>query len=386
MRTLCLALWMAAAVFVAFNLSTAQTPQDASSAPATEKPAPALERLLGEVKDIDTGSKRLTLKTTAGAELTLTFDEQTLYRRVRAGETSLDKASAIAVEEISRGDKVLARVKLTGQTMLARLLIVVSRSDIVEKKEQERSEWQRRGITGTIAALDPQAREITLNLRADGNAPAQLIISAGNEALRFRRYAPDSILFSDALPSSFDDLRVGDTLRARGQKNAEGTRYIPEEIIAGSFRMIGGTIASLDVEKNEITINDIQTRQPLTIVINKGTQLRRLSDEIVKLLEERAGAKTAPAISNGQTSTVPSSSSPTSGEELYSLIDNLPPISVRDLKPGEALLVSSTKGANPSRVTAVMVAAGVDSFLKRRMQHASRQGFTLDLSLPGITP
>ena len=62
----------------------------------------------------------------------------------------------------------------------------------------------------------------------------------------FRRYAPDSVRFSDAKPGSFADLKVGDQLRVLGEKNADGTRIKAEAIVSGSFRNIAGVIKSID--------------------------------------------------------------------------------------------------------------------------------------------
>jgi hypothetical protein len=126
----------------------------------------------------------------------------------------------------------------------------------------------------------------------------------------------------------------------------------------------------------------------LIVVITKNSKLRRLPAELVTLLEEwrsaNVGAKQAgnASVGSGAGGTV----ARRSAEDLYRLIESLPPINVADLKPGEGLLVSTTKGINPSRANAILVAAGAENFLKRQTQAASRPGFNLDLSLPGITP
>ena len=76
---------------------------------------------------------------------------------------------------------------------------------------------------------------------------------------------------------------------------------------------------------------------------------------------------------------------PSSGQVDYGeAIEKLPAIKVADLKPGEGIIVSSTKGADPARATAILLAAGVESFLKRQEENAKRPGFQLDLALPGL--
>ena len=45
------------------------------------------------------------------------------------------------------------------------------------------------------------------------------------------------------------------------------------------------------------------------------------------------------------------------------MIDRSPAIQVSDLKPGDAVLVLTTIGSDPSRVTCVQLLAGVDPIL-----------------------
>src|SRR5205807_1367310 len=59
-----------------------------------------------------------------------------------------------------------------------------------------------------------------------------------------RRYAPDSIRFDDAQPGTLDQIKPGDQLRARGTKNADGTVFIAQAIVSGTFREIAGTVVS----------------------------------------------------------------------------------------------------------------------------------------------
>ncbi|HEV7904286.1 MAG TPA: hypothetical protein VGO96_10630 [Pyrinomonadaceae bacterium] len=388
MKILCGTVVLAALLFG--GSAGAQTPQTNPPAETAGRAAVApLDRLLGEVSKIDLAGQQITLKTATGNAAIVRFDKQTLYRRVAAGETNLDKASVIKVEEIQPGDKVLARGKMENETLAARVLVVISQRDIGQMKERERLDWLKRGLAGTITAIDPKTKEIMLSVRANGQAASQVVVNAAGEKVRFRRYAPDSILFSDAQQSSFQDLLVGDQLRALGEQSTDGSRFMPEEIVSGSFRTIGGMITAVDGAKNEITIKDIQTQQPLVVVITKNSKLRRLPAELVKLLEasrpSNGGANQAGNSSNGAVG-ASGNAGRRNDEDVYKLIESLPPIGVADLKPGEGILVSTTKGANPARANAILVAAGAESFLQRRTQQASRPGFNLDLSLPGITP
>lgn len=79
------------------------------------------------------------------------------------------------------------------------------------------------------------------------------------------------------------------------------------------------------------------------------------------------------------------SGSPGSAEDYQETIQKLPAITIADLKPGDGVIVSSSGGGDPSRVTVIMLAAGVTDFL-RRLEEAknARPGYDLDLSLPGL--
>jgi hypothetical protein len=45
------------------------------------------------------------------------------------------------------------------------------------------------------------------------------------------------------------------------------------------------------------------------------------------------------------------------------MIEHMPPIKLEDLKPGDAIIVSSMEGANPNQVTAITLVAGVEPIL-----------------------
>ena len=45
------------------------------------------------------------------------------------------------------------------------------------------------------------------------------------------------------------------------------------------------------------------------------------------------------------------------------MIERMPPLKLEDLKPGDAVIVSSTEGADPSQVTAITLVAGVEPIL-----------------------
>ncbi len=221
----------------------------------------------------------MTVKTDAGDQVTLVFEEDASFLRVPPGEKTLGKAIPIALAEIGRGDRVYTRGQPLpdGKTLPTRQLIVMAKAAIEQKREQEREEWQRRGIIGAVSELRSGKKEIVVQARTR-EGPQSLLVQV-SDSTRFRRYAPDSVKFSDARSSSFPELKVGDQLRALGEKSADGASYKAEQVVSGTFQTIAGTVSSVKVEANEVKITTFPGRQTVTVVLNKDSLLRRFPKE-----------------------------------------------------------------------------------------------------------
>ena len=101
----------------------------------------------------------------------------------------------------------------------------MTKGDLAKKQEAERLEWRRRGILGVITALKPDTKEITISNRTMAGIKVSCHPVSDNTELR--RYAPDSIKFGDAKPSTFGELKVGQ-LRALGDRRKILFRFKPE--------------------------------------------------------------------------------------------------------------------------------------------------------------
>ena len=321
--------------------------------------AAAQNRVLGEVMTIDSPHKQLSLKTADGKPAIVTLNDETVYRRVPPGEISLDKAESISLEAIAAGDRVLVKGKLD-ESFVARMVIVMSKSDLAEKHARDREAWVKRGVSGVITALNPEKKEVTLRTSSGGSSNSIITAADGST---FRRYS-GSVKFKDARLSSFAELKVGDQLRALGEKSADGTQYVAQEIVSGTFRTISGRIISVDPTTHEVKFTDAQTQKPLTVVVIEDSNLRRLAPDLVKLLLQKA--------------TSSGSESPT---DLQDRVEKSSVITLADLKPGDAIIVSSVAGADPSHITAIVLASGVEELVKRQTQQPSRP-LNLGLGLP----
>jgi hypothetical protein len=64
------------------------------------------------------------------------------------------------------------------------------------------------------------------------------------------------------------------------------------------------------------------------------------------------------------------------GMNVQDMIERLPTISIADVKVGDTIIVSSTKGADPARLTAISLISGADTLLNMmaaRQQQAGGQ-------------
>ena len=294
---------------------------------------------MGVVSDVKADTHQVIVTTAVGSQVTVTLSDRTVFMRIPPGEKTKDKFIKIAPTDFTLGDSVFARGRMSEdrKSMPALEFYVMSKGDIAEKRERERGEWSKRGISGTIRAINAETKEITVDARtAEGPKP---IVITTNGDTKFRRYAPDSVRFDDAKAGTFADLKAGDQLRALGTKSTDGARFTPEEIVTGSFQTISGTITEVDAEKKEIKIKDLQSQQPVTIALSKDSSMRKLTPEMVAALSKGSG-------------------------DLQEMFDQLPTFTLQDLKPGDVILISSTKGADPARVTAIAVVSGVGPLLQ----------------------
>ena len=67
------------------------------------------------------------------------------------------------------------------------------------------------------------------------------------------------------------------------------------------------------------------------------------------------------------------------GMDMQEMLERLPAVTVAELKPGEMVIVSSTVGADPTRVTAIALITGVEAFLQTPSGQPGAPGASLGL-------
>lgn len=346
-----------------------------TSAPAGSPAQPV--RPIGVVTRIDTAAKRLTLKTDAGHELAVELQATTTFVRVPPGEKDLKNATKIAISDVGVGDRILVRGKIAEdqKSIPATAVIVMTKADITKKQAADRAEWQRRGVSGTITALNPSSREVTISTRTpEGRKPLTLMLATNAE---LRRYAPDSVKFSDARPSTIDALKIGDEVRALGNKSEESARYTAEELVSGTFRNIAGLVLTVSPTENAVRITDLGTKKTLLVEINADSTLRRLSPMVAQMMALRLrGGGMGSSRPGGPNEPGPASVVSAAGfgpgggmrgqsgpADMQQILERMPAVALSELKAGDAIIVASTVGTDPGKVTAITLLAGVEPLL-----------------------
>jgi hypothetical protein len=361
----------------------------------------------GEVSSVT--ASEIVLQTKDGA-VSAVLSDKTEYKRVSPENPSLKTAIAATFADIGAGDKVIVTGIMAAdkKSIPARAVYLMTKADIAGRQAKHQERWKTRGISGQVAAVNAQTKEITVSSRGI-MGETKTILTPKDDA-KFRRYAPDSVRYDEAKTSSLDEIRVGDSIRALGDKSADGATFKAEEIISGSFQTIGGTITAIDAAKNEITITNIQTKKPVTIVVGQNSVLKQFPAEMAQrfaafqaggggAMQPPGGMRPPQANqSGGQTNSqgqgAPNGMRPGGGGGMRGaggideMLERFPTITITDLKLGEMIAFSSTKTQNADRVTAIKLLSGVEPFLKAPQQAAGnnsgRRGADAGFSIPGL--
>ena len=340
-----------------------------------DDPNIAAKYAIGEIKSIDATAKQLSIRTDAGSMVTVSLSDKTTYKKLAPGEKSLTNATDVTFAELGEGDRVMARgtVSEDRKSVPALMVIVMTKGDLAKKQEAERAEWRRRGILGVITALKPEAKEITISNRT--MAGTQSVVVALNDKTEMRRYAPDSIKFGDAKPSDFNELKVGDQLRALGDRTEDPLHFNAQKVVTGSFRTVGGVVTAIDPATGEIKINELEKKHPLTIIVKHDAVLHRFPAEgMMGGFGRGPGGPGggAPPPGGGQQGQAPrpqgagGPGGPGGGRpgfNINDMLERLPTITIADVKVGDTIIVSSTQGVDPTRLTAISLITGADTLL-----------------------
>ncbi len=358
--------------------------------PALAQQAPASSRVLGTVASVSGNS--ISVTTDAGSTVSVTVPDGANIVRVPPGQKTLAGATKITLADVAAGDRVLMLVG--GDPPAAKVVVVNKASDIAAKQQQEQADWARRGVGGLVKAVDAAAGTVTIT------ATNRTITIHTTPNTIIRRYAPDSVKFSEAQTSTLAAIQPGDQVTARGDRT--GDDVAADEIVSGSFRNIAGTVSSVDGD-NSFTVKDLVTKKTVTIKTTPDSDLRKLDPQMAQMIAMRlraasgqgatvaanggagggnggpGGASGGGQFAGGGGGASPGGGGPGGqyrqgggggaggaqggGNALARVLQRSPQVHVSDLHKGDAVMIVATSG-NPDSATAIRLLAGVEPMLQ----------------------
>ena len=313
---------------------------------AQTQPAGSRGQISGTVTSVGSGTPQLSLKSDQGADVSVTITDRTVIRRIPPGETDSRKGVAIALAGVAAGDRavIVGPAPADPKTWVASAVLVMTRSDVASLHQKDQEDWKKRGTTGIVTAVDPAAGTFTIR----GGQRTYTVRSS--EKTAYLRYSPDSPSFADARRSTPAEIAPGDQMRVLGNRDEDGATIQAERIVCGLFRQIAATITSVNPLTGELSVKDLATKKPLTMKVDSNSTLKKLPEQTARALARRYAPGAQAGAGNG-------------AADVGQMLDNLPAMPLSELKPGDAIMVSTTQGSTPGRVTAIMLLAGVEPLL-----------------------
>lgn len=321
----------------------------------------AVRQFVGSVTAFKSETAEIEIKPDGAAPMLVKMSAESVVQKVEPGARDLKNAQPASVTDLILGDRVL--VALEPGTADVRRLVVMPKSDIAKRDEADQQDWIKRGVAGVVSAI--KGNQIMLAVK---NPPADTVMTVlVDEKTAFRRYAPDSVAFADAKPSSLAEIRAGDQLRVRGSKDESGKVVTAENVVFGTFQTKVGTIAAIDAGAHTIQLKEMSTNKLLTVRVTSQSRLKKMP-ELAGMAPKGGsfppGGAPPPAMSAGF------GARGGGPPDLGQMLEMMPPTTMEQLKAGETVVVSSTQGTKADALTAIMLVANADMIIRM----ASAQG------------
>ena len=340
--------------------------------------APA--RHIGSIKAI--AGNVITLAPDSGPEIDVTVPATARIVRIAPGEKTLQNATPVQFQDLQVGDRILVAGKASddAKAITAASIVVMKRSDVEARKEENLQDWQKRGLGGLVKAVDPAAGTATISVTGFGGA--KTIVVHTSKSTVIRRYAPDSMKFDDAKSSTLQEIQPGDQLRARGNRSSDGTELAAEEIVTGSFRNLAGIVSSVDASAGTMNVQDLLSKKLVQIRVTPDSQLHQLPPEIAQRIAMRlkavmagaTGGSAGPGAHSGAASSgagpvgagggMAGGMRPGGAPDFQQILNRMPTVALTDLHKGDAVMIVATQGTPTSGATAITLLSGVEAILQ----------------------
>ncbi|HZQ51672.1 MAG TPA: DUF5666 domain-containing protein [Bryobacteraceae bacterium] len=368
--------------------------QDAQ-APASAKPT---EHVLGTVTAIDQAAHTITVKEDkTGAEQKIQLANTRTLLKVPPSAKDLKSATRITANDLAVGDRVDVRgfkALDDPNAIAARSVVLMSARDLEAAHQAEAAAWQH-STGGLVNSVDAASGKLTITTPTP-EGPKPVEVDASKET-QFTRYSPATP--KTPVPSQLSEIKPGDQVRIIGQTNPENTVITAQKIYSGAFRTIGGTVSSVSPDGKEITLKAAGTNQPVEVSLNADSTVRKLPPDVALRLAMRLnptyratqpGAAPAPGtqVAGAPPYGAKAGEQPggngsgggwreragngegggparAGGGNLAAFLERVPPISVSDLKPGDAVIVAGVApNEDNSHLIATNVIAGAEAILR----------------------
>jgi hypothetical protein len=124
-------------------------------------------------------------------------------------------------------------------------------------------------------------------------------------------------------------------------------------VVFGSFVTKAGKIIAVDADAKKLTITEINSGKTLRILITPGSQVKAMPDF------GAMGGPPPPGVD------APGKGMPGPGmPDPARMIEMMPAATLASFKPGQSVVVSSTRGANPDEFTAIVLLGNAEMLIR----------------------
>jgi hypothetical protein len=360
---------------VVFGVSLAVVPVLAATAPCAYAQAPASPvRVSGTIKSIN--GTTLSVTKADGTTVSVPVAADAAIVQLPPGVTDIKTAQPIKFSDIVVSDRVVTGKP--GETDTASRVIVIKAGDIAAKQKAEQADWQKRGVSGLVKSVSGSTVIVT--------SGAKMVTVDVTPKTVYRRYAPDSIQFQDAVPGQFAQIQAGDQISVRGDKSDDGSKVSAEEVVSGTFANLSGLLTAVDASAGTVTFKDLTSKKTVTVKLTANSDVRSLPATMAASFAARnsggpaAGgdaAGVAPAGGGGgyqgrQGGGAGGPGGPggpggggraRAGMDLSRMLARLPKETVADLKPKDAVMIVASPNSGADSFTAITLLSGVEPLL-----------------------
>jgi hypothetical protein len=324
-------------------------------------------------------------------------------------------ATPLPSQDLHVGDTIRVRGSgsADGNSIIALEVLVITQAAVAAVTDQIHQDWQKRGIAGRVESVDPATGNVTISIPSLTAKKTVVVHTAKTTVVH--RYAPDSAKSEDAKASTLQQIQPGDQVRARGDRNADGSEFTAEEIYAGVFPQFAATVKSVDASAGTVSVLDLLSKKTVEVKITGDSQLHKIPAEMAQGFARGLKSALPAGMPGGTASAGPKPAAPDKtpsgatgggpgggnwsgagaggsgrsggGGDLQRMLSRMPSSTLSDLnlQKGDAVIILATEGTATSPRTAITLLSGVEPILQA-VPSASQAMMLTPWSLGGGAP